>query len=89
MYPLLLSTYNGSGEPERPLFQSTDEFYENSEIFMLSGRDIGESVIKNGDFEGLGLTEALARIGGANYGNGFQVFIKYINTVRAMVCTSE
>ena len=86
MYPLLLRTYDNSGEPVKPIIAADSGLYENSEIFLLSGRDTGESVIKNGEFEDLGLNEVLTRLKTAALtpGRGFPVLIKFINTVERL-----
>lgn len=86
MYPLLLETYNAAGEPERAMPGVKGEFNENREIFMLSGRDLGESVIKNGEFDGLGLNEALMRLNAntSKTTGEFPIFIKLMNTVERM-----
>ena len=88
MYPFLLRTYNSSNEPERPVF-AVDSDAPCREVFMLSGRDIGESVIKNGEFAETGLNAAISKLnftGGVNSGE-FPVVIRLINTTERLPVT--
>lgn len=81
MYPLLLNTYTASGECVRP---ATDRkaVLKTPECFLLSGRDMGESVVKNGEFAGLGLNEVFTRlkIKFQKTGDSFPVTVKLLNT---------
>ncbi len=51
----------------------------DGEDFLLSSRDESESTVKNGDFRGLGINEALRRISGDDF-DGLPIYIKRINT---------
>lgn len=84
MYPFLLRTYNASGEPEKPVLETQigDPYRE---VFMLSGRDAGESVIRNGEFQDKGLNEALSRLNIT--GGEFPVVIRLINTAGRLPVT--
>lgn len=81
MYPLLLNCYTATGEYVKPqIGGGTDE--NIPECFLLSGRDMSESVVKNGEFSGLGLKEVLSRFGVKfeKTGDSFPVMIKLLNT---------
>ena len=81
MYPLLLNCYTATGEYVKPqIGGGTDE--NTPECFLLSGRDMSESVVKNGEFSGLGLKEVLSRLGVKfeKTGDSFPVMIKLLNT---------
>lgn len=83
MYPLLLRTYNDTGEYAVPrIYRGEANGISGEEVFMLSCRDKSESTVKNGDFAGMGLIEALKNIGGdaVSPDGEFGVFIKLINT---------
>ena len=58
----------------------------SGEVFVLSGRDESESIVKNGTFAGLGINEALSRLGGEEDtpDNNFPLYIKALNTVERL-----
>lgn len=86
MYPFLLGTYNSLGEQIIPQTIVGGTSDAHSEVFMLSGRDESESVVKNGTFAGLGINEALARLGGEEHtpDNNFPIYIKALNTIERL-----
>ena len=56
------------------------------EDFLLSSRDESESAVKNGDFRGLGINEALRHISGQPF-DGLPIYIKKINTMSRLPVT--
>ena len=88
MYPFLLRTYNASGEPEKAEISAQSNLYKNKEVFMLSGRDESESVVKNGDFAQKGINEALCKaVKSYPADSAFPVYIKAINTLERLPVT--
>ena len=81
MYPLLLNTYTASGEYVKPQMRRTSD-EKTPECLLLSGMDMGESVVRNGEFAGLGLNEVLSRLGirFEKTGDSFPVTVKLLNT---------
>ena len=80
MYPFLLNTFSNSGEQQKPVLKVEEGIFETSRVFMLSGRDTSESVIKNGDFANLGINEVLCRIAPEFKDTAFPIFIELIKT---------
>ncbi len=85
MYPMLLLCHNEKGEELRPSFKLNELAEE--QIFLLSGRDEGESVVGNGDFKGLGINEIINRLKFPKQIQKLPVYIKFINTVMRMPVT--
>lgn len=80
MYPMLLASCTATGERTKACF-SVASGKEENEIFLLSGRDSSENTIKNGDFKGLGINEAISRVmPGDNEPYSFPIFIRLVNT---------
>ena len=82
MYPIMLLCQTAEGEAPGYDFKWRSDVNEK-EIFLLSGRDEGESVAKNGEFEGLGINEIIKRLGGEN-AETLPVYIKLIKTKERM-----
>lgn len=79
MYPMLLLCHDSEGEEQRVDFNFNPEVCKN--VFLLSGRDTGESSVKSGDFAGLGINEVLRRLGGEEEETrGLPIYIRHINT---------
>ena len=85
MYPFLIGTCSAKGETAIPVLDAHNENLEFEEIFLLSGRDGSESVIRKGVFAGLGLNEVLNRINrNKSPESEFPVYIKLINSKARM-----
>lgn len=81
MYPLLLINRADCEGENAPVFDFKSGEYTDKCVFLLSGRDESESAVKNGEFAGLGLNEALIKIGGDCFTDiGFPVTVKLIST---------
>lgn len=85
MYPMLLLCHTAKGEISRTDFMFSEE--KTDGIFLLSGRDEGESVVKNGLFAGCGINEILARLSREETRDRLPLCIKFINTSERMPVT--
>ncbi|MBO4693816.1 MAG: class I mannose-6-phosphate isomerase [Clostridia bacterium] len=79
MYPMLLLCHSAQGEAASKTFRIRRECTEK-EIYLLSGRDSGESVVKNGEFKGDGINEVLSRLSDSLPARALPIYIKFINT---------